>query len=59
MMDANTITAIAYLLASAAEAGLTISQVLEKAKETGVVPAGEWVKLKSDLERAEAAFLKE
>lgn len=56
-MDANTITAIAYLLASAAEAGLTISQVLAKTKETGIVPPEEWVRLKSDLDRAEATFL--
>ena len=40
-MDAKTITAIAYLLTSAVEVGLSISQVLEKARETGVVPDDE------------------
>lgn len=56
-MTLNTIAAIAYLLASALEAGLTITQVLDKAKETGIVPADAWAKLKSDLDRAETAFL--
>ncbi len=51
------IAGIAYLLASALEAGLTITQVLDKAKETGIVPADAWAKLKSDLDWAEAAFL--
>jgi hypothetical protein len=56
-MDPNTITAIAYLLASAVEAGLSISQVLDGAKKTGIVPAEEWAKLISDLDQAEAVFL--
>lgn len=56
-MTLNAITAIAHLLASALEAGLTISQVLDKTKQTGVVPADAWARLKSDLDRAEAAFL--
>lgn len=56
-MTLNTIAAIAYLLASVLEAGLTITQVLDKAKETGIMSADAWAKLKSDLDRAETAFL--
>jgi hypothetical protein len=56
-MDANTITAIAYLLTSAVEAGLSISQVLKKARETGVVPYDEWPALKTDSDRVERIFL--
>ena len=58
-MDANTIAAIAYLLTSAVEAGLSITQVLEKARETGIVPEDEWAALRADLDRAEGTFLRD
>ena len=58
-MSSHTIAAVAYLLSSAVEAGLSISQVLDRAKETGIVPAEEWARVKSDLDRAEATFIED
>lgn len=52
-MNPATIKGIAYLLASAVEAGVKISAILKEAKATGVVSDETWDGILQDIARAE------
>jgi hypothetical protein len=49
-MDPAVITALAYLISSAASTGLSIAEVLKKVEETGVIPPEEWEKFKTEFD---------
>lgn len=52
-MTPETITAIAYLLVSAANAGVRISSILAEVKATGKVSDETWLSVIAQIEAAE------
>ena len=55
-MNAQTVTAIAYLLSEALAAGVSIVGILEEAKATGRVPPERWDTIMKDLFGGVAAW---
>lgn len=51
-MTPQTIAAIAYLIAEAAAAGVSIAQILRQARATGRVPPETWEAINRDLAAA-------
>ena len=52
-MTSGTITAVAYLLAELAAAGVSISQILGEARDTGKVSPKRWDEIMSEIVDAE------
>ncbi len=52
-MTSGTITAVAYLLAEMAAAGVSISQILGEARGSGKVSPERWSEIMSEIETAE------
>lgn len=50
-MAANSILAVAYLISSLTEAGLSVSQIIAEVRATGLVPDSEWDNLEQDLKQ--------
>ncbi len=52
-VTSGTITAVAYLLAELAAAGVSISQILGEARGTGKVSPERWDEIMSEIQSAE------
>ncbi len=52
-MTPGTITAVAYLVAEMAAAGVSISQILGEARGTGKVSPERWGEIMSEIQDAE------
>ena len=53
-MSPELVTAIAYLLAEALAAGVQINDIIQKSKDTGIVPDDVWDAIIADMDSAVA-----
>ena len=53
MITPGTATAVAYLIAELAAAGVSIDSIMAEARATGKVPPEKWAEIMAEIEAAE------